>query len=747
MAAAPTVVGPSGDALTVQPVAAPRAASPTATPAGPAVAGSPTGGPGRAALAATIPTAASAATPPGGGRGDQAPTEGMAAGDTAVARVDATGSAIGNDHPATAGSPEEAVPTVPAAVEHYARAEAAAGDVGQVRIGGGTGSPARAARGPAFAAPAQADVVQLAGTADSGGEETGSRIAAQGVVPARLTGGAESLPTFGLVGGLPADESLDVPAAIGPGSGMQPRTASTPRDDGPALASAEHRGGPLRRASRVLLPSGDAAMTQAEMPVPGPSSIANDTGDEDRIGGPSSELAVSRQMTGSGLPVSIEPPDGPGGLGPQYTVSVGINNRRAASESVQVHPRPARLLRQQVGGRPDVVTSVVNPVEPFRRRGMRGPGDSGGRGGPLPPQTEDSVERGLVFLARQQQRDGSWSLQGLDDPPATLVADIAATGLALLAFQVAGYNHREHRYAPNVASGIEFLLKNQKPNGDLYVPASDEVSNQSVWLYSHSIAALALCEAYGMTQDPRLREPVQKALDFIVQSQHKERGGWRYSPNYGSDMSVTGWMMMALKSGELANLEVPESTYSKIRHWLDVSQGSAQEPHLYRYNPFAPDTDEQRHGRSPTKTMTSVGLLMRLYLGWRRDNANMVKGAEYLARNLPALGTSDRPERDTYYWYYATQVMFHMGGNHWNRWNDRMHPLLVDSQIKKGPLAGSWDPRKPIPDRWAGHAGRLYVTTMNLLSLEVFSPSAVVRRHGEIDGRARSRKAERSQRP
>jgi hypothetical protein len=49
-----------------------------------------------------------------------------------------------------------------------------------------------------------------------------------------------------------------------------------------------------------------------------------------------------------------------------------------------------------------------------------------------------------------------------------------------------------------------------------------------------------------------------------------------------------------------------------------------------------------------------------------------------------------------------------------------MHPLLVDSQIKKGPLAGSWDPRKPIPDRWAGHAGRLYVTTMNLLSLEVF---------------------------
>ena len=69
--------------------------------------------------------------------------------------------------------------------------------------------------------------------------------------------------------------------------------------------------------------------------------------------------------------------------------------------------------------------------------------------------------------------------------------------------------------------------------------------------------------------------------------------------------------------------------------------------------------------------MTSVGLLMRLYLGWRRDNPNMVKGAEYLAENLPAIGTGREPQRDTYYWYYATQVMFHMGGEYWQQWNDQ----------------------------------------------------------------------------
>ena len=176
---------------------------------------------------------------------------------------------------------------------------------------------------------------------------------------------------------------------------------------------------------------------------------------------------------------------------------------------------------------------------------------------------------------------------------------------------------------------------------------------------------------------------------------------------------------MALKSGELANLEVPKETYRLIDGWLDSAQASASQPHLYCYNPFAPESAEQRAGRKPTATMTSVGLLMRLYLGWRRDNPAMARGAQYLAKLPPAMGTASNPQRDTYYWYYGTQVMFHMGGEYWRNWNRALHPLLVDAQIRKGALAGSWDPRKPVPDRWAPFAGRLYVTTMNLLSLEV----------------------------
>ena len=157
-----------------------------------------------------------------------------------------------------------------------------------------------------------------------------------------------------------------------------------------------------------------------------------------------------------------------------------------------------------------------------------------------------------------------------------------------------------------------------------------------------------------------------------------------------------------------------------VEKWLDQSQLSDTKRHLYRYNPKAPDTDEQRHGRIPSKTMTAVGLLMRLYSGWRRDNEHMLAGGEYLKQHLPTNGTTREPRRDTYYWYYATQVMFHMGGEYWEAWNDKLHPLLVSTQIKRGDQAGSWNPRSPVADRWAPHAGRLYVTTMNILNLEIY---------------------------
>lgn len=382
------------------------------------------------------------------------------------------------------------------------------------------------------------------------------------------------------------------------------------------------------------------------------------------------------------------------------------------------------INRKQPSGLAPSSGPIVSSAPAFERRGHSD------KKGPWATKTEKSIEAGLAFLLRYQQQDGRWILhpdfgrnENLRATP--IHSDTAATGLALLAFFGASYNHLEGRYHQPIRDGVDVLIQNQRADGDLYIE-QDAPSNKIARLYSHAIATMALCEAYGMTQDPRLRKPAEKALAMIVKSQHSKRGGWRYTKRYDSDTSVTGWQITALKSGELAGLKIPKRAlvYAKASNWLDQAQSpgvlnTSGREFGYSYNPYAQDEDQVKRStwRRPSQAMTAVGLLMRLYLGAEKNSTHLRQGAQYLAARLPQVedGPVESGVVDTYYWYYATQVMFHMGGDHWTRWNDALHPLLIQSQVGQGPLSGSWN---PALDRWS-QGGRIYVTTLNLLSLEV----------------------------
>ncbi|WP_261364009.1 prenyltransferase/squalene oxidase repeat-containing protein [Stieleria tagensis] len=490
------------------------------------------------------------------------------------------------------------------------------------------------------------------------------------------------------------------------------------------------------RSRRINVAQGAAPIGSINPAESIPASSAGTQGSgtfqamEDRLGA-SESLADRRDDDGGsvtpdlaaggapGLELDLLADRGPVGISQVPAPAAGLTPSDMQPEIAAMElPRQARP-RRQIGGPATPAGTKIAAVESFSRRVMR---TSGGNASSAPglggPATEEAIERGLAFLASVQNDDGSWSLQGHGDA-VLLRSDTAATGLCLLAFQGAGYTHTQHQYAQTVSKGLKFLIDNQRTSGNLY-RSENEISDRNVMFYSHGIAALAMCEAYGMTQDRELRQSAQEALNYVMATQHRERGGWRYSPQVSSDTSVTGWMMMALKSGELSGLDVSQASYDGIDHWLSLSSESEDRLDRYRYNPFALDTPQQRHGRVPTPTMTAVGMLMRMYNGWRRDEPAMQSAAEYLLKYPPQLGDRRRPRRDGYYWYYATQFMFHMGGDYWDRWNRFLNPLLLETQIKTGPEAGSWDPELPVPDRWSTHAGRLYVTTMNLLNLEVY---------------------------
>jgi hypothetical protein len=111
--------------------------------------------------------------------------------------------------------------------------------------------------------------------------------------------------------------------------------------------------------------------------------------------------------------------------------------------------------------------------------------------------------------------------------------------------------------------------------------------------------------------------------------------------------------------------------------------------------------------------MTAEALLCRPYSGWPHDHPALLAGAKFLVdQHLPRRGR----ETNMYYWYYATQVMHHLGGESWETWNFQMRDLLVDLQETKGHLAGSWTPK-------SGHdnsGGRVYMTALAVCTLEVY---------------------------
>ena len=328
-------------------------------------------------------------------------------------------------------------------------------------------------------------------------------------------------------------------------------------------------------------------------------------------------------------------------------------------------------------------------------------------------ESEKAVEDGLDWLVRHQRVDGGWSLnyQGQCSGDGcrretALESDTAATGLALLPLLGAGHiPPAKSRYQGNIRMGLEWLVGHQQPDGDMYVGGAFNAH-----LYSQAIAAMALCEAYGLSQDPKLRAPAQRAVEYIAQAQNATNGGWRYTPGMPGDTSVFGWQMFALRSARMAGLRMPRGVIAGARNYID---SAAADPKKVTYS--------YRPGESATPVMTAEALLARQYLGWPRTTPALIKGASMVAEHL-----TESRDRNIYYWYYATQLLHNMQNKDWERWNVRVREGLIGMQVKsKGCDRGSWDPNIPQPDRWGATtgregAGRLFVTSLSILTLEVY---------------------------
>lgn len=329
--------------------------------------------------------------------------------------------------------------------------------------------------------------------------------------------------------------------------------------------------------------------------------------------------------------------------------------------------------------------------------------------------SEEAVARGLRWLAGSQLPDGSWNAQATGAGRENRVvgstvyqgigrnADTGLTGLALLAFLSAGHTHAQGEYSNTVRKGLEYLVAQQLPSGDLSgrKQQSNQAADVFARMYCHGIAAFALSECYAMTGDPTLLQSVTSAAGFTIKCQDPISGGWRYVPQDKGDLSQFGWQALALRSAHHGGLDIPTNTWTHMDRFLDSVAGGTHGG-LGKYRPQ----------ESPTTTMTAEKLACHLLLEKPLSTEAEIEAQRELLQHLPGIG-----DDNVYYWYYGTLAMFQFQDKNWQRWNDALQNRLITLQEPdQSYLSGSWP-----PDRiWGGYGGRVYSTAMSCLCLEVY---------------------------
>lgn len=302
----------------------------------------------------------------------------------------------------------------------------------------------------------------------------------------------------------------------------------------------------------------------------------------------------------------------------------------------------------------------------------------------MTPELHRAVERGLAYLAAQQNDDGSFGAES------RFGKNAAITSLCALAFMSDGHTPTRGKYAENVRKAQEFILRGSTETGLIIGGESHGP------MYGHGFATLFLGELYGMTRgedEVRVREALVKATRLIVNCQNEE-GGWRYNPvPEDADVSVTICQIMALRSARNAGIKVPKETIDKAVEYVRACQNADGG---FRY------MSVPGHSAWPR---SAAGVASLNYAGIYEDDA-IERGVAYLHDQAPP-GPTKSQAHYFYGVYYTAQAMYLSGGDHWARW----WPAARDEILKRqDQTAGSWS------DQDAGDA---YATAMATIVLQM----------------------------
>jgi hypothetical protein len=305
-----------------------------------------------------------------------------------------------------------------------------------------------------------------------------------------------------------------------------------------------------------------------------------------------------------------------------------------------------------------------------------------------------ALEKALAWLAKEQQNNGSWTREG---NPRNVTG---ITSLCLMAFLAKGNTPGVGPYGEVINKGVDFILASQAANGTLIRGGEGHGP-----MYSHNISTLLLSEVSGMV-DPERQKKIDtvlpKALKVILAAQQMPKdpssaGGWRYqSDSRDSDISCTGWAIMALRSARNNGAAVPKEAIERglayIMRCHDRREGG------FAYQP----------GGGAGWGRTGTALLCLELCGRHRDRYALMAG-EWVLKHLPQ--RQGDGEHFSYAMYYCAQGTFQLGDDYWDRFASRMYEIMLKAQEKDG--------RWPTVGENDGEGGAYYTTSMAVLAMSV----------------------------
>lgn len=318
-------------------------------------------------------------------------------------------------------------------------------------------------------------------------------------------------------------------------------------------------------------------------------------------------------------------------------------------------------------------------------------------------RTDEAVRQGLAWLqSRQLTPDQAAPIHpGLSGSfrDEFVPGNTGVTALAVMAFLAQGNLPGQGPYGETLNQGIDYLLSQQLDNG--LIISREARGRRSEMMYSHSIATLLLCEVSGMLDERRQRkvdEVLPRALLVLLQAQKVPKpaahaGGWRYAPGArDSDLSLTGWAIMALRAARQNGAAIPDE---QIADAIEYILKCRRDDGAFSYMPGM---------GVGTPSMTGLAILC-LELCGEHGHEAIEPAAAFLRQHQPAPQDHHRH----FAFYYCAQAMFQLGGEHWNHFAPIMYETLLEEQNADG----SWG------DSQVGSYSNTYKTSLAILTLTV----------------------------